>query len=495
MFWISSFVLTLAFFQRLRNLSLEIKQEGNLGGVKNSSAMVCFFFHSISSPHVFLRAMTLLLLVCSLLHNLKGKTKSGIFCQSGNLLSLEIHPINTCFCHIMITCQAPIGSLFFSTMRSLLLVCFLFFYSAFAQSCSANDFVVTNGATEYLRVNNSGLYACGNTAVCSQLNNALQSLSLSGSTLSITSANSVTLPDASSTNEIQALSLSGATVSLSLNGGSITLPDSSPTNEIQSLTVSGASLTISGGNSVTLPDASVSNEIQTISRSGATVSLSLSGGSITLPDADSTNEIQSLSLIGDALSISSSNSVTLPDVSASNEIQSIGFSPASPGSAAMLSISSGNSISLNGGTWVSLASQLVSTGWADLTSVDGRFPSLAYCAYLFFFALTHAVIYLFYLGIDVGGFVHIRGAVRCASSPAEGGGFNSLFSLPAGTFPNKLESYVTACGISGVNGLEGKICIIQRDELGRLSVLWTPWGRTAAVGDTIQLSPLAPWGT
>ncbi|MFL5752248.1 MAG: hypothetical protein ACJ76F_02485, partial [Bacteroidia bacterium] len=61
--------------------------------------------------------------------------------------------------------------------------------------------------------------------------------------------------------------------------------DGSTTNEIQNLSLSGSSLSISGGNSVTLPaevDGSITNEIQTLSLSGS--SLSISGGnSVTLP--------------------------------------------------------------------------------------------------------------------------------------------------------------------------------------------------------------------
>jgi hypothetical protein len=61
--------------------------------------------------------------------------------------------------------------------------------------------------------------------------------------------------DGSTTNEIQTLSLSGSSLSIS-GGNSVTLPaevDGSTTNEIQTLSLSGSSLSISGGNSVTLP--------------------------------------------------------------------------------------------------------------------------------------------------------------------------------------------------------------------------------------------------
>jgi hypothetical protein len=87
-----------------------------------------------------------------------------------------------------------------------------------------------------------------------------QTLSVSGSTLSISNGNSVSLPtdgDSNPSNEIQSLSISGNTLSIS-SGNSITLPadgDSNPSNEIQSLSVSGNTLSISGGNSVSLPGA------------------------------------------------------------------------------------------------------------------------------------------------------------------------------------------------------------------------------------------------
>lgn len=127
--------------------------------------------------------------------------------------------------------------------------------------------------------------------------NELQTLSVSGSTLSISNGNSVVLPggggaytagnginvtgtiisntgDLSATNELQTLSLAGSTLSIT-NGNSIVLPtgtsytsgtginiagtvinntgDLSATNEIQSLTLAGNTLSISGSNSVTLP--------------------------------------------------------------------------------------------------------------------------------------------------------------------------------------------------------------------------------------------------
>lgn len=93
--------------------------------------------------------------------------------------------------------------------------------------------------------------------------------------------------DADPKNEIQTLSLSGRTISLS-DGGSVTLPadaDDDPSNEIQTLTLSGGTLSLSKGGSVTLPtsnDDDPSNEIQTLSISNDTISLT-NGGKVKLP--------------------------------------------------------------------------------------------------------------------------------------------------------------------------------------------------------------------
>ncbi len=75
--------------------------------------------------------------------------------------------------------------------------------------------------------------------------NEIQSLSLAGNTLSISSGNSVTLPTGGTTYT--------AGTGITITSGTIAAVDPSITNEIQSLSLSGNTLSISGGNSVTLP--------------------------------------------------------------------------------------------------------------------------------------------------------------------------------------------------------------------------------------------------
>ncbi|MEO0895608.1 MAG: tail fiber domain-containing protein, partial [Bacteroidota bacterium] len=172
--------------------------------------------------------------------------------------------------------------------------------------------------------------------------NELQSLSISGTTLSISSGNSVTVPvntytagtgidvtgtvitntgDTDASDDITDTSNSGGDISgvfsnitvegiqgvdvaatapltsqvLRYNGAewvpasdSVDDADASTTNELQSLSLSGRDLTISSGNTITLPD------------------------SVDDDDADATNELQTLSISGTTLSISDRNSVTIP---------------------------------------------------------------------------------------------------------------------------------------------------------------------------------------
>ncbi|WP_333876587.1 hypothetical protein [Flavobacterium sp.] len=95
----------------------------------------------------------------------------------------------------------------------------------------------------------------------------------------------VTLPqslltevDGSTTNELQTISMSGNTISLSNGGGSVTIPSFTDT-DAQTLSITGNVLSISNGNSVVLPN----HGPQTITQNGAIVTLSNGGGSFTLP--------------------------------------------------------------------------------------------------------------------------------------------------------------------------------------------------------------------
>lgn len=87
--------------------------------------------------------------------------------------------------------------------------------------------------------------------------------------------------------------------------------DADPNNELQNLSITGSNLSISGGNTITLPSGGGSTQV--LSKIGNTISLSNGGGSILLNDDIANNELQNLSLTGSTLSISNGNSVTIPN--------------------------------------------------------------------------------------------------------------------------------------------------------------------------------------
>lgn len=205
--------------------------------------------------------------------------------------------------------------------------------------------------------------------------NEIQTLSVTGNSLSISGANTIALPpdaDSNPVNELQTLSVNGYSISVSngntiiipkdtlsvigqslfiSNGNSVLLPpdsDSNPLNELQTLSILGDSLHISNSNSVYLSgaidlDASPTNELQNLIITADTIKIT-NGNSVILPhdnDNDSINEIQTLLLNQGTLKLSKSNYIHLPDSLNTNELQNLNISNDT------LTISNGNSIYLN----------------------------------------------------------------------------------------------------------------------------------------------------
>ncbi len=155
-----------------------------------------------------------------------------------------------------------------------------------------------------------------------------QNLTVIGNQLTIENGNTVTLPtgvtyiagtgiaingttiantgDLSSTNEIQSLSLSGNTLTLNPSGGSVTLDDN------QALTLNGNQLSIENGNTVTLPTGTTYTAGTGIGINGNIISNTGDG------DNSTSNELQMLSVSGNQLTLSNGNTVTLPTTGGSN---------------------------------------------------------------------------------------------------------------------------------------------------------------------------------
>jgi hypothetical protein len=122
-----------------------------------------------------------------------------------------------------------------------------------------------------------------------------QTLSLAGTTLSITGGNSLNLASINTDGQNLGSTTTGTQRTITISGGTGTVidvadNDNSPTNEIQNLsnTITGTQRTIniSGGTGTTIDvadnDNSPTNEIQTLSLAGSTLSIS-SGNSVVLP--------------------------------------------------------------------------------------------------------------------------------------------------------------------------------------------------------------------
>jgi len=174
----------------------------------------------------------------------------------------------------------------------------------------------------------SGINITGNaiSATDNSTTNEIQTITLTGNNLALSNGGgSVTLPtgttytagngislagnvitntgdaDNSTSNEIQTLSLTGSTLSLSNGGGNVTLPAGTSYSP-------GTGIGIAGGVITNTGDVSTTNELQSLSLSGNTLSIS-NGNSVSLPTG---TDAQTLSLSGNTLSISNGNNVALP---------------------------------------------------------------------------------------------------------------------------------------------------------------------------------------
>ena len=154
--------------------------------------------------------------------------------------------------------------------------------------------------------------------------NELQSLSISGDSLTLSNGNTVQLTaiddaDADPNNEIQVLSISNDTLYLS-NGGYAVLPadqvndaDADPSNEIQTLSKSGSTISLTNGGSVTVFDGNYNNLSNTPTIPTNTSDLTNDSGFLTAEvDSSITNELQLLSISNDTIYLSDGGFVKLP---------------------------------------------------------------------------------------------------------------------------------------------------------------------------------------
>lgn len=145
----------------------------------------------------------------------------------------------------------------------------------------------------------------------------------------------------------QSLTLTGTSLSIS-GGNSVNLGTVNTDNQSLSTGASegtNRTINITNGSSATFDiadnDNSITNELQTLTKSGATLSLSHGGGSVILGDDNSTNEIQDLALNTSTNVLSLTNDATTVDLTPYK--QNLTYTPATNN----LAIAGGNNVTIS----------------------------------------------------------------------------------------------------------------------------------------------------
>ncbi|HNP07480.1 MAG TPA: hypothetical protein PKN99_07620 [Cyclobacteriaceae bacterium] len=216
-----------------------------------------------------------------------------------------------------------------------------------------------------LTITNNGSATPIDLSPFSGTNTDNQTISLSGTNLSITGGNTVDISSVDTDTDDQVLNLAGSTLSIT-DGNSVNL--SSVNTDNQTLGITGNTLSITGGNNVNL--GGIDTDDQTLSLSGTNLSIA-GGNTIDISSVDTntqldeiavdafvanngyltaevdgsiTNEIQDLNLTGNILTITNNGSATPIDLSpfsgTNTDNQTISLSGTS------LSIAGGNTIDI-----------------------------------------------------------------------------------------------------------------------------------------------------
>ncbi len=139
-----------------------------------------------------------------------------------------------------------------------------------------------------------------------------QTLSLSGTNLTITDGNTVDLSsiDTDTDTDDQTLSLSGTNLSIT-DGNTVDLSAIDTDTDDQTLSLSGSDLSITDGNTVDLSVIDTDTDDQTLSLTGTNLSIA-DGNTVDLSSIDTDTDDQTLSISGNTLSIENGNNVILP---------------------------------------------------------------------------------------------------------------------------------------------------------------------------------------
>ena len=148
--------------------------------------------------------------------------------------------------------------------------------------------------------------ADGNTVDISTIDTDDQTLSLSGTDLSIADGNTVDISSIDTDTDDQTLTLTGNTLSIA-DGNSVDLSGFVDTDD-QTLSLTGTDLSIAAGNTIDISSIDTDTDDQTLSLSGTDLSIA-DGNTIDISSIDTDTDDQTLTLTGNTLSIADGNSV------------------------------------------------------------------------------------------------------------------------------------------------------------------------------------------
>ena len=182
------------------------------------------------------------------------------------------------------------------------------FSNSVAGAISAADTTRWNQNIDSLGLVNLGFHAGPHT-----VNTDSQSLSLSGTTLSISNGNNVNLSAIDTDTQLDSAGVAAL--------GFVAGPHTIDTDD-QTLSLSGTTLTIAGGNNVDLSsiDTDTDTDDQTLSLSGTTLSIA-DGNNVDLSSINTDTDDQTLSLSGTTLTISDGNNVDLSSIDTDTDTQ------------------------------------------------------------------------------------------------------------------------------------------------------------------------------
>ncbi|WP_462248834.1 beta strand repeat-containing protein [Ekhidna sp.] len=199
--------------------------------------------------------------------------------------------------------------------------------------------------------------ADGNTIDISSIDTDDQTLSLTGTNLSIADGNTIDISSIDTDTDDQTLSLTGSNLSI-VDGNTIDI--SGVDTDDQTLSLTGTNLSIADGNTIDISSIDTDTDDQTLSITGTNLSIA-DGNTVDISVADTDD--QTLSLTGTNLSIADGNTIDISSIDTDTDDQTLSLTGSN------LSIVDGNTIDISG---VDTDDQTLSLTGTNLSIADGN---------------------------------------------------------------------------------------------------------------------------